>query len=304
MEAKDLIIIDRRDASSAAIDTESWLDRVLGSEVSLSVGRKWIAGWNMPGYMPDSDPSEFNTFSDACRYIADTLNDFYYQEEEGDEESEERAQEYLETEKTFSRAASIGDEDEMSERAGQYVFWVREGDSRDLDEEIKDKWLMQAEDALLEAIQSEEGREYRCTSVDNVYNNENDFSDVFQWQVFYPADAGDWCYADDVYVAIEVHQGGDVRGNYGRIRLYKIDDLCDGGFLDWSLGWSVRYSDGEDTPYAEECSIGYHSNPFWSGLVPHIKGGDRGLMWSEKRGAYVGWDTDGRAVECFPFLYV
>jgi hypothetical protein len=299
-----LVSIDTRHAAYTAIDTEGWLERVLGSEVALSTGRKWVAGYNMPGYMPDNEPAEFDSFADACRYIADTLSDFDSEEIEEDEESEERAQEYRETARHFVRSARMADEDEMSERAGHYVFWVREGESVDLEESIKDKWLMQAEDEILASIQSEEGRGYVCTSVDNVYNNENDFSDVFQWQVFYPADSGDWLYADDAYVAIKVHQGGDVRGNYGRIRLYKVSDLAGSGFLDWTLGWSVRYSDGTEPRYAEQCSPGYHSNPFYSGLVPNIKGGEDGLKWSDKRQAYVAWDVEGRAVEVSPYLYV
>lgn len=164
---------------------------------------------------------------------------------------------------------------------------------------------MQAEDTIKAAIESEEGGvEYACTRVDNTYNNENNFESNFQWQVFYPADSSDWCWSDNVYVAIEIHQGGDVRGNYGRIQLFKLDSLGDSGFLDWCLGWSVRHSDGTQPEYEEQCSPGYHSNPFWSGLLPNIKDGEKGLRWSEKRNAYVAWDTEGRAVEVSPYLYV
>lgn len=33
----------------------------------------WMAGWNMPGYLPETDPVEFDTWEDARSYIAETL---------------------------------------------------------------------------------------------------------------------------------------------------------------------------------------------------------------------------------------
>src|SRR5437870_8937644 len=103
----------------------------------------------------------------------------------------------------------------------------------DLENLLSQKWLMQCEDEIKAAIETETGTEYKCTQVDNIYNGENDFSSVFQWQVFYPEHCSDWLYAHDVYVAVEIHQGGDVRGNYGRPRLFKVDSLADAGFLDF-----------------------------------------------------------------------
>lgn len=299
-----LINIDQSNASFTSINTEAWLERTLGSEVHLSVAAKWVAGYNMPGYMPDNEPVEFDTREEACSYIADLLSDFAFDSdtEEQSDETTAIVEAYRDASHVFLRAERDCDCDDLSERAGQYVFWVTEGSSTDLD---KDQWLMQAEDTIKAAIESEEnGVEYACTRVDNTYNNENDFESNFQWQVFYPADSGDWVWSDNVYVAIEIHQGGDVRGNYGRIQLFKLDQLGDSGFLDWCLGWSVRHSDESEPDYAEQCSPGYHSNPFWSGLLPNIKGGERGLHWSEKRNAYVAWDTEGRAVEVSPYLYV
>ena len=32
-----------------------------------------VAGWNMPGYMPDSEPSEFESFKIARSYLADEI---------------------------------------------------------------------------------------------------------------------------------------------------------------------------------------------------------------------------------------
>jgi hypothetical protein len=36
--------------------------------------RKYVAGWNQPGYLPESEPKEFDTFEDAREFIADELD--------------------------------------------------------------------------------------------------------------------------------------------------------------------------------------------------------------------------------------
>jgi len=33
-----------------------------------------VAGWNMPGYMPDSEPADFDSFAAATGYIVEELN--------------------------------------------------------------------------------------------------------------------------------------------------------------------------------------------------------------------------------------
>lgn len=171
--------------------------------------------------------------------------------------------------------------------------------------ECDGRWLSDQKYRVLEFIENENlGIDYRATEIDNTYNNENDFSSNFQWQVFYPADAGDWLYASDVFVAIEVHQGGDVRGNYGAVRVYRADDLADSGFFDWCLGWSANYSNGEEVPENDRFSIGYSSHPFYE-MQRHLKGEwNAKIRWSEKRAAFLAAYGDGRFVELRPNLYV
>lgn len=167
-------------------------------------------------------------------------------------------------------------------------------------EDLSNHWLVRLEDEILATLTDETGLEYKCTELDNVYNNDNDFSSVFQWQVFYPEDESDWYYAHDVYVAIEVHLGGDVRGNYGRVRLYRADCLAEAGFLDWVIGWDVRYSNGDEVPENDCFSIGYSNHPYYQ-MEQHLKSP---LKWSEKRQCFVGVYEDGRFVECRPYLNV
>jgi len=50
---------------------------------------------------------------------------------------------------------------------------------------------------------------------DNVYNGENDLTQVYAWEVYTPEDDnGDWIYAGDPLVVVFVHTGCDVRGGY------------------------------------------------------------------------------------------
>lgn len=51
---------------------------------------------------------------------------------------------------------------------------------------------------------------------DNVYNGENDLSQVYLWAVYGHDTGEDWLYRSDVVVFIHVHTGCDVRGGYGR----------------------------------------------------------------------------------------
>jgi hypothetical protein len=172
--------------------------------------------------------------------------------------------------------------------------------------ECDGRWLSEQNSRILEFIESAEpGTDYRATDIGNVYNDENDFSSVFQWQVFYPADAGDdWLYADDVYVAVEQHLGGDVRGNYGAVRLYRADSLADSGFLDWCLGWNVNYASGDEVPENDHFSVSYAPHPF-SEVQRHLKGGwSAKIHWSDKRQCFVSTYHDGRFVELRPNLYV
>jgi hypothetical protein len=95
---------------------------------------------------------------------------------------------------------------------------------------------------------------------DNCYNHENDFSSVFTFTIYVPnEESGDWIYANNTYVALCVHIGGDVRGNYGNCRLFKTDSLGDSSFLDWMIGWSIE-KDGKRLEL-ENYSIGYAQNP-------------------------------------------
>jgi hypothetical protein len=49
---------------------------------------------------------------------------------------------------------------------------------------------------------------------DNTYNNENDLSQDYVWEVYSESDKGDWIYDDDAIMVCYAHTGCDVRGGY------------------------------------------------------------------------------------------
>lgn len=95
---------------------------------------KYAAGWNMPGYMPDSEPSEFDNFEEARDSLVGTLEQFADEVEETAEETanddpivskeaEKRAAEFRETITLLE--AMPDSEDEVSMYSGPYCFWIK-----------------------------------------------------------------------------------------------------------------------------------------------------------------------------------
>lgn len=105
----------------------------------------------------------------------------------------------------------------------------------------------------VELIHAEENDEdeadYRHESTDNVYNHENEFSEIFVFSVYAPEPTVrcrcDWFYADSVYIVVSTHRGGDARCNYGGNRCFRVDSPADAGFFDWCLNWFVEVLDAE-----------------------------------------------------------
>lgn len=45
----------------------------------------YISGWNIPGYLPESEPAIFDNETDAVRYLSDTVDRFWDEDYRGDE---------------------------------------------------------------------------------------------------------------------------------------------------------------------------------------------------------------------------
>lgn len=114
---------------------------------------RWIAGYNMPGYLPDNEPAEFGTFDEAKRYIIGLMKQF--EDDDLDRISElqrerqawisptgetnwdntypvlaaelktleDKATEYCHGAEQVNLCSS-----EFSVHWGDYVFWVTEGE--------------------------------------------------------------------------------------------------------------------------------------------------------------------------------
>jgi hypothetical protein len=80
--------------------------------------RHWAAGWNMPGYMPDSEPAFFVDWDDARNYIAGEIDRMAEETED-----ETLAEEYG---KAAEAVRQYDGGDEFGETVGAYHFWVSE----------------------------------------------------------------------------------------------------------------------------------------------------------------------------------
>ena len=60
------------------------MPRVTFTDMTHKTGVLYIAGWNMPGYLPESDPAIFDNETDAIRYLSDTVDRFWSEDDEAD----------------------------------------------------------------------------------------------------------------------------------------------------------------------------------------------------------------------------
>ena len=83
----------------------------------------FIAGWNMPGYLPEMDPVDFDDFEDARDYVADeidkTADNAYQTNDTATQNDAENA-----IDDTNDWNASDGPYWQVY--ADQYVYWVEE----------------------------------------------------------------------------------------------------------------------------------------------------------------------------------
>jgi len=80
---------------------------------------KWIAGWNMPGCLPDAPPQSFDNWEDARTYIIDELQ---FWSISGDSVGETALIALL--------RESMADDSFLSAQVGGYVYWIERSDVR------------------------------------------------------------------------------------------------------------------------------------------------------------------------------
>jgi hypothetical protein len=80
---------------------------------------KYVAGWNMPGYLPEMEPAEFDSFEEAKAFIVDELEDQANGHDEGDEEGDA-----YEREVRFLQRDGIDGPFSTPEMPDGYTYWV------------------------------------------------------------------------------------------------------------------------------------------------------------------------------------
>jgi hypothetical protein len=85
----------------------------------------------------------------------------------------------------------------------------------ELEELLARDYVTEHEGEVLAYLEELTGVAYEHVHRDNTYNHEQDLDSSLLWSVFAPVDCSDWIWANDVFVAVAIHEGGDVRGNYG-----------------------------------------------------------------------------------------
>lgn len=78
----------------------------------------WVAGWNMPGYMPDSQPAAFDTCDEARDYLAQEM-----QRAADEEEGEDRELSLTDASRKIHDAIGNKDEEFGATIAG-YHYWI------------------------------------------------------------------------------------------------------------------------------------------------------------------------------------
>jgi hypothetical protein len=94
--------------SDDIIDSRDIIERL---EELEAMRRPFVAGWNMPGYMPDNEPAAFETFEDAQAYIREEI-------ERGNEES------YAPEDVEAALERLDESEEEFGETIGKYHYWI------------------------------------------------------------------------------------------------------------------------------------------------------------------------------------
>jgi hypothetical protein len=88
----------------------------------------FTAGWNMPGYLPETDPVEFDTDSEALDYIRVELNSLVDSPDMRMESLESyqarQALRELDLENPTSWWVGLSGVPPVEVTAGQYVYWV------------------------------------------------------------------------------------------------------------------------------------------------------------------------------------
>jgi|DEB0MinimDraft_6_1074348.scaffolds.fasta_scaffold00295_12 hypothetical protein len=110
---------------------------------------------------------------------------------------------------------------------------------------------------------------YELKARDNTYNNENDLSQDYVWEIWDDPnpECDDWIYSDSAILVVYIHTGCDIRGGYSFPVFLKCTDYDYSLPIDTVVGWNLCDAsiDGEEImdnyEFDEEFQVGNSSNP-------------------------------------------
>jgi hypothetical protein len=110
--------------SDDVIDSRDIIARI--EELQGQQTARFVAGWNMPGYMPDSDPAQFESAEDARAYIIETIK-----RAEDEADTETLAEELC----AFAEDINLESDEFSATGPDGLVYWVTEDGVMGLDDE-------------------------------------------------------------------------------------------------------------------------------------------------------------------------
>lgn len=162
-----------------------------------------------------------------------------------------------------------------------------------------EEWAADRDESWYESAQvfCEEVLNLTKAASDNVYNHEQDLSQVYQWFIYQSEGASrDWIYDSDALTVVFIHTGCDVRGGYSAplfcrsngeyavpvdhcAEFYAVEGTdADGNELERdelaeiAEKWSAGYSSHPASRVAEDCEEVLHSEP--GHFVARLKSGE------------------------------
>lgn len=136
------------DLQAQIINVRDFMDRF--EELENQRTEKWIAGCNMPGYMPDMDPCEFEDVDSAIEYICDEVESLMDDESRVSEEEIPNLKAIIKLIKLETGEFTTGN-------LYGCVYWVKRDGFMGLDESEQEE--LDTLTAILESLRSNGGDE-------------------------------------------------------------------------------------------------------------------------------------------------
>jgi hypothetical protein len=100
--------------------------------------KRYVAGWNMPGYLPDSDPAEFDDENDALEYIKEAAKESADAENESDDfyaGNQNILNEACDADRKTIDAWETDKNGEFGKTFGNYHYWISQDGSMPIDQD-------------------------------------------------------------------------------------------------------------------------------------------------------------------------